>query len=290
MQKLTYINLRNEQIVFHLAPYVLKSITGLGLPDVEYETIRGVYQQGDTTAGYRRAARPVSVTFSLLGTSREQMYAARVQLQAILSPDRASYGTDRAKIIYENDYGRWQTCAVPDGGLEATSRIRDAQPNMKLTFRCECPYWFAMTEDEAEFSYTESGFTLPFRLPIRFGRRDFSRDAYNTGHVDAPVQIWIVCKGETPRLVNSSTGTAIAMSSAVPEGYTIYLNTDPAQLDARITDPDGNESGAFGRLSLDTPLAEFVLRPGLKKLVYESGGASARSICRVRWRSAYEGV
>jgi hypothetical protein len=147
-----------------------------------------------------------------------------------------------------------------------------------------------MAEDEVAFSYGGDGFSLPFSFPISFGTRDYSREAVNTGHVDAPAQIWIECKGEIPRLVNRSTGKSLALSSAVPEGYTLYINTDPARLEATLTDPNGAVTGAFGRLSLDTPMADFVLRPGLNTLVYEAGGAGAQSGIRVRWRAAYEGV
>ena len=80
------------------------------------------------------------------------------------------------------------------------------------------------------------------------------------------------------------------MAAAVPEGNTLVLNTDPARLDARIIDAGGVESGAFGKLSLDTPLADFTLRPGLNELRYEAGGASAQSEITVAWHAAFEGV
>ena len=290
MQKLTYINLRNEQIAFRGAPYVLAGITGLGMADIEYETLQGVYQQGNTVAGYRRAYRPVGVTFSLWAADQTELYQRRQTLLGILSPDRAISGADRAQLIYENDYGRWGTPAVPDGGLEPVSRIRGVQSGLKVNFRCESPYFYAMDEKEVAFSYVPGGFELPFSFPISFGSRDYSKEAVNAGHVNAPVKIWIECKGEVPRLVNSSTGKSLALSTAVPEGYTLYVNTDPAKLEATLTDQNGIVTSAFGKLSLDTPMADFYLRPGSNTLVYESGGAGAQSVIRVQWRAAYEGV
>jgi hypothetical protein len=70
----------------------------------------------------------------------------------------------------------------------------------------------------------------------------------------------------------------------------LVLNTDPARLNARIIGADGVETGAFGKLSLFTPLADFTLQPGQNELVYEAGGASAQSEITVSWRPAYEGV
>ena len=291
MQKLTYINLNNEQIVFRYAPFVLSKIAGLGLPDLKIETLNGVYQQGDTVAGYRRQKRVVTATFSIMESSRSAMYERRMDLLRILSPDKAIDGDDRALLIYENDYVRYMAYVIPDGGLEAKKkRAQDTQPNLTVTFRCESPYWYSVNTSFVAFKYSGEGFSLPFTLPVDFGRRDFSKEANNIGHVDAPVEITVLCKGEVPRLYNRTTGKRIALVTAIPAGNTLLLNTDPAHLDAKIIDVGGNETGAFGKLSLQTPLAEFVLQPGINELIYEAGGAEAQSEITVAWRNAYEGV
>lgn len=291
MQKVTYINLLNESIVFgNTPPYILSSVTGLGAPDIDYETTRGAYQHGESIAGFRRAAPPVGVTFSIVETTREGLYQTRQALQGILSPDRAMDGEARATFIYENDFGRWYTPVMPDGGLAPDKRILNVQPLLKMSFKRESPFWYAMSDEGVEFSYTPGGFELPFSFPISFGSRDYSKDAVNAGHVNAPVEIWIECKGETPRLVNRSTGHAIELSGPVPTGNTLYIRTDPAHLDATLTDAGGVVTPAFGRLSLDTPMAEFYLRPGLNSLVYETGGEGSTSVIRVRWRPMFEGV
>jgi hypothetical protein len=290
MQKLTYINLNNEQAVFCGAPYVLAKLGGLGLAELEIASIRGAHQQGETAVSCRRLKRMVALTMHIMADSRSELYRRRMELLNILSPDKALRGDERAVLLYENDHGRYMTWAIPDGGLDAESRALDTQPNVKLNFRCESPYWHAVNPISVAFENAGTGFSLPFAFPVDFGRRDYLRDANNRGQVSVPVEIAVLCKGEVPRLYNRTTGKAIAMSAAVPEGYTLLLNTDPARLDARIIGADGVETGAFGKLSLDTPLADFTLRPGLNELVYEAGGASAQSEITVTWRPAYEGV
>ena len=290
MQKLTYINLNNEQAVFCGAPYVLSRIGGLGLPEPEITSIRGAYQQGDTAVSCRRPKRMLAITMHIMADTRAALYERRMELLSILSPDKAMRDDERAVLIYENDHGRYMTYAIPCGGLDAGSRTLDTQPNIRLNFRCDSPYWYAVNTVSVLFENAGEGFSLPFVFPVDFGRRDYVRDADNQGQVSVPVEISILCKGEIPRLINNTTGQEIAMSAAVPEGYTLLLNTDPARLDARIIDADGNESGAFGKLSLSTPLADFTLRPGLNELKYEAGGASAHSEITVTWRPAYEGV
>ena len=290
MQKLTYINLDNEQIVFQYAPFVLAKVDGLGLTDMKTETLRGVSQQGDTIAGFTHEARMITATFTLMCATRSAMYEKRMELLRILSPDKAIRGDERAALIYENDYVRYMTYAFPTDGVQAKKRIANAQPSLKVNFRCESPFLFSVNTSSVVFDYSGEGFSLPFSFPIDFGRRDYSKEANNAGHVAAPVVIEIKCEGELPRLYNQTTGKRITLVAAVPAGNTLVLNTDPARLDAKIIDAEGNETGAFGILSLDTPLAEFVLAPGINELVYEAGGASAQSEITIKWRNAYEGV
>ena len=290
MQKLTYINLNNEQIEFMHAPFVLDKIGGLGLPDLKMETMRGVYQHGETVAGYRRETRVVSLTFHIMAGSRALLYAYRMRLLRVLSPDRAVRGGDRGTLIYDNDNGRYMTYAIPDGGLDAKTRLLDNQLSVRLDFRCESPYWYDNVETDIAFSYAGEGLSFPFSFPVSFGLRDYEKTATNGGQVDVPVEVRILCKGETPSLYNRTTGKRLSLSTPIPAGYTLILNTDPARLDARMIDASGNEQSAFGRLSLETPLADFVLVPGANELIYEPGGASAQSEITVTWRNAFEGV
>ena len=290
MQKLIYINLLNEQVVFMHAPFVLVKLGGLGLPDVNVETLQGVYQQGDSTASLRRGARHVTLTLHLMADTRAEMYALRQRLMGVLSPDRAFDGTERARLIYENDYGRYETYAVPEGGLEAEKRIRNIQPNLKLTFRCESPYWYELARREVYFGYSGVGFTLPFEYPVSFGRREFSQEAVNPGQVAVPVELVVSGRGETPSILNRRSGKRLARTAPLPIGSTLTLNTDPARLAATVTDANDATTSAFGLLDVSTPLADFTLLPGSNELVYEAGGAGAQSEIRVRWRAAYEGV
>lgn len=290
MQRLIYVNLAGEEIEFCNYPFVLEKVSGLGLPDVEMETIRGAYQQGNTIAGTRRGDRVITVYFHLLAPSRSAMYDMRMLLLGILSVDKAIDGEDRAYLIYENDAGRRMTYAVPEGGLDAGKRFLNNQPSLRLNFRCESPFVFDVDETAAAFSFEGDCLEFPFSFPIAFGLRDYEITAINTGHVSTPVRVEIECKGETPSLYNATTGKRLSLSSPIPSGYTLILNTDPARLDARMVDASGNELSAFGKLSLETPLADFVLVPGVNTLIYEPGGASAQSEITVSWRNAFEGV
>lgn len=291
MQKLTYTNILGESLVFYRdPPFIFRSIKGTGHAGLVVSTLQGVYQSGDSTVSLRRQHREVDLTFSIAATNLEALYTHRRQLCGVLAAWKAFDGSRRARIIYENDSGRWWTWAIPEVGPNFESRIASYHLDIPITFRCESPYWYDMAKSNVVLAYSGAGFSLPFTFPISFGSRDFSRTAENVGHVPAPVEVVIEGQGETPLLINADTGAQLRLTSALPAGHTLTINTDPAQLAATVRDDGGSDESAFGLLAIDSPLTVFTLRPGLNKLVYEPGGGAALSRITVSWYAQYEGV
>jgi hypothetical protein len=218
------------------------------------------------------------------------MYTLRRQLCGVLASWKAFDGMNRAKIIYENDSGRWWTWAIPEAGLEFENRLANYQTDIPLTFRCESPYWYSLTKSSITLAYSGEGFTLPFDFSISFGSQDFSKVVQNLGQTHAPVEIIIEGHGETPSLLNADTGARMKITSPLATGYVLAINTDPAQLSATVQDNEGNVASAFGLLDVQSPLTAFTLRPGANRLLYEPGGTAALSRITVRWYAQYEGV
>ena len=291
MQQLSYVNTLGERIDFGaLRPLVFCSVRGLGTPDLDVKTIVGAYQQGDVTASLTRKARHVDLTLHLLADDRRALYETRRSLCGALSPDKAVDGEHRARLLYKNDGGSYWTWAVPEGGLDWGARLREGHASVRLSFRCESPYWYGMAPNTARFCYKGSGFQLPFQFPIKFGNRAFRQAVTNAGHGDAPVEVTIWGKGETPVLVNQSTGRRIALVSPLPDGDVLRICTDPARLSVTVTHPDGTTENAFGYLDASTSLSAFALRPGENALVYRPGGEQTQSTVHVNWYDCYEGV
>ena len=291
MQRLTYINLLNESVIFTgEAPYVLCKAEGVGPPELDFAEMRGAYQHGATLTGFRRVKREVDVTLHIHGGTRAEMYAHRLRLSGALSPERAMDGARRARILYENDHGRWWTWAVPAGDVSWGGRVGNFMNAAKVRFVCESPYWYGMTQSSLRFEYGGSALRLPFRLPFKLGRRNFSATASGGGQTDAPVEIWIYGTGETPSLRNHTTGAALRLTSPLPNGSVLYINTDPAHLEATITDAGGAAGNAFGLVDVAHPVSRFTLRAGLNELEYEPGGDSVNTVIELKWYSRYEGV
>ena len=291
MQKLTYINLRGESVVFGGGPpYVFERVKGLGKPPVKVSATRGVYQHGETPRRALMEPRFVDVSFHIEGgESRAGLYQKREALMRLLAYDHAFDGERQARLIYENDHGQWWINAIPEGP-DPDKRMQNWLLSSKLSFRCSNPYWCEMDVQTLALFMSDISFRLPFRFPIRFGSRRFSGVALNAGHADAPVRITIHGSGETPTLVNHTTKARLTVSRPVATGERLLIDTDPEALSVTVRSASGVETPAHGYLSLDTPLVEFVLRAGPNNIEYMPNQPSSLSRVELEWIPRLEGV
>ena len=276
--------------MFFHAPWVLCRVRGVGMSDVKVVAAEGAYQQGESITSLRREGRTVKATLHLMASSRQEMYRLRSELLGILSPERAFDGTNRARLIYENDFGRRWTWAVPESGLDWGERKQNAQPSLSLNFRCESPYWYGMTRQEAVFKARKAGFTLPMKTPLSLGSKVFVCRVSNGGNAGASAEIQISGAGESPALLNESTGKILRLVQPLPPGDTLRVDTDPARLQARILHADGSEENGFGLLSPESAVAGFGLQAGENRLREQPHRDRSPSLIPVPWDDSGEGV
>ena len=290
MQKLTFINLRGEAVEFGGGPpYVLEKVRGLGKPGYKLSAARGVYQHGETPYGIQLDSRYVELSFHIQGHSRTDLYQKRRELMAALAMPVAFDGSRLARLIYQNDSGAWWIHAIPEGP-DPDVRLQNWLLSAKLSFRCPDPYWRAVAPDGLTLAMTDATFKLPFGFPIRLGSRGFFGTAFNGGQVVVSPLIEIAGSGETPTLVNHTTGASITVSRAVATGDLLVIDTDPQVLSVTILTDQGEEIPAHSYLTLDSALTEFLLRPGVNELEYKPSAPSIGSQVSIRWTPRLEGV
>ena len=291
MQKLTYINLRGEQLEMSSSPpYILHRLNGVEPTELQKTTTRGAMQQGETTRAILRNARIVDATLSIRQDARRDMYMARAEAASLLALSACFDGEEMGRLIYENDAGTWWTYAVPETVMSGGSRARDNLLDMQMAFHCDSPYWFSLDEDYITLQMGDGSFELPFSFPIRFGRRDFSQTARNAGAVDAPVRITIEGTGEMPTLYNHTTGARITVARVIARGEQLIIDTDPTHLTVKVADASGQEENAFGYLDASLAITAFGLRPGDNLIEYAPSVVSNESRVTLRWHKRYEGV
>ena len=291
MQRITYVNTYGERLVFGgEPPLLLRSVSGLSRPDAAVVRTQGAYQDGERFSRLQLPARTVQVSFDMPPlASREAMYRERMRIERVLSAGRCAQGGAIGLMIYENDAGAWMAGAVPDGAVSYGKRFRNGFVNNRLTLYCPDAYLQDRIEQSAQMRMGQSGLVLPAALPVRLGARRFRLALTNEGTADAPVTMVLHGTGETPTVVNHTTGARIVVSRTVSEGEQLVICTDPRNLSCRILRADAEED-AFGYLDPSAAVSAFLLAPGVNDVEYVPSAVSLGSRMEIRWRSCYEGV
>lgn len=292
MQRITYTNAYGESLVFGgELPVLLRSVSGFGRPDGKIVKTQGAYQAGEMFSRVQIPARYIAVQFDVPPLeSREALYRLRMRMERILSAGRSARGGEMGTIVYENDAGAWVTRAVPEGTIAYGKRFRDGMATSKLTFYCPDAYLKSQEISLAQMRMGEGGFSLPAKLPVRLGARRFRAELVNSGTADAPMEITIYGTGETPALVNHTTGARLVISRVIANGEKLVVHTDPQALRCELHAADGSVEDAFGYLDPSIAVSAFLLVPGSNELEYAPSVASGGSRVEIRWRSTFEGV
>lgn len=292
MQKVTYTNAYGESLVFGQSfPILLSSVSGLSRPDADIVSVRGAWQDGVQMQRIQMPERNVQVQFDILPhENREALYKRRLEAERILASGRAMKGEKIGLLTYENDAGKWQTDAVPAGAIAYGKRFQNALPGCKVRFFCPNPYLLSAQEQTSRMHMGQDGLTLPTTMPIRLGARKFYANLMNTGTADTPVKIIIYGTGESPRLVNHTTGAEIVIERAIANGERLIVDTDHRNLSCVLEKANGEKEDAFGYLSASAAMSAFVLVPGSNQVEYIPSRVSIGSRVEIFWHSLFEGV
>lgn len=292
MQLLEYVNLRGERVVFGgVPPYILEHVDGLGLAPIDPISVQGAYQQGETLQRIRRNARTIDARFHIEGRTREDMYRLRAALLSKLTPHAAlnEETGEMAKLYYENDYGQWWAHATPTD-VRYVERLENFMVSCPLEFRCPNPYWNSVRKSSVVLEMDISAFKLPFTVPFRLGSRNFANTIDYAGQVPTPVEIVIYGTGETPELENRTTGKRISIKRVVAKGEALHIGTDENDLYVNLVQADGTVIPAYGYLTPDSALSEFVLQPGENIIEYLPSIVDQGSRAVLSWYERLEGV
>ena len=292
MQKITYVNAYGERVAFSGDPPVLlRSVSGLSRPELEVVNTQAAHQAGAMVSRIQLPMRRVQVRFDILPQeNREAFYAQRMYMERVLSGSRALRDGQTGVLIYENDAGKWQTKAVPEGSIAYGKRLGNAAADNCTTFLCPDPYLFSEETEVVQMRMSSGNLTLPLTLPIRLGARRFQAALVNRGTADAPVTMTIYGTGEKPKLVNHTTGACIEVSRQIAVGERLVICTDPKALSCTLVRADASQEDAFGYLNPMLAVSAFVLIPGANELEYVPSVASTGSCVEIAWQSCYEGV
>ncbi len=291
MRRLTFTNGMGESVVISdsvtLMPYVLHTIEGTGAAEVEIQTQKSPYQDGQTFVDAVLGAQAISITFGIRGLTDLEIYQRRRELSRIFNP-KNGLGT----LQFQNSGGVYSIPAVaenppafPDGWGNRVPGLQVASVDLL----CPDPLWRDTAATVGSMVLWAGGLEFPVMFPMEFGTSGSQYTAANAGDVPTPVEITIAGPCINPVIENQTTGKTIAIVREVLVGESIEIDTAFGRKRVEHIDGSGTRTNAMHWLTDDSEL--WGLAVGDNELEYsETSGAGGAGDVTVSWYNKYVGI
>lgn len=293
-ERTLYITQDSTVYELHIPPgRALIHDTGTGMPEIEYVTQRGPFQDGETVKDYFLRPRMVELRYRRNCCSREEYWECRAELLDILRPNRGATGTIRLpqgtlrKILPDGSKRDLTVCIQQGPKFEAqrNSEWDSWSIDEILRFIAYNPIYF--DPDGRSQSFGQGGaLTFPITFPIVFS--SFGNTVtlmYEGSWIEYPV---IVITGPltATSIVNLTTGESIGFNYNVPAGRTVTIDLSYGV--KSVTLDDG--TNLIGAITSSSDFATFHLQPGSNIVQVFGSGAGAGTALTINWLSRYIGI
>jgi len=273
MSKLIFENAKGNKVELgQKAPYLLKHIDGAGGAEVDVQTQKAAYQDGETHIDSLLDPRDIDIEGVVLAEDEEHLYLKRKELLSIFNPKLG-----KGNLIYTMPDGERKIEAVVDSPpLFPSGKDNKGKNHQKftLTLFCPSPFWEDIKETGEPLGFIEGGLTFPLMLNpdveehTLFSRRGFTSLLENKGDVPAPVEITFSGPAENPKIINKTTGEFIQINDTLDSDEKLIINTAFGAKRAEIEGNNGEMQNAFHYLDLESTFWE--LQVGDNEIDFES--------------------
>ena len=282
MRRLTFENARGESIVFYLAPLLITSLTGIGEVDVDLQSQKSPYQDGDTHIDTVLQPRYIDLEGAIIETDLKEIKKYRKNILRICNP-KLGLG----KITLELDGDIKEIYGVPDGSPVFPERGQEPVQNFAITWKCPDPYWRDPREISRALRAYQGRFTLPTTFPIEFGVEGDTTILINDGDTPAPITIDIQGPVTNPQVINKTTGQFIRVNLSLSENEVLHIDTGRPRRVEIYRDGRTIEN-AMGYIDHYSDFWE--LSVGSNEVQYIADAGNANAIVAVAWQNRYVGI
>jgi hypothetical protein len=290
MEKLIYINKLGREIeLSRESRFKIREIEGLGGLTSSFMTTTGPFQDGSTCVdnGYFES-RLITIEFAIVSDNLTEDIR---DLNSILNPKLGDGVLKYVKDSVTRTLRGIKTKVLPE---LPTGKDRGISFQVSsVIFECFDPYFVDDTETESEVASQYDLFIFDLSLSDSYifdQSGSIGLDVMNIGDVPAPVTVLIEGPLSAPiTVINTTTGESIIISTSVPAGSRLIIDTDLKKIDVRIIDiTTGAESSAFQYIDIAQTVF-WSLVPGTNNLVFTHGEELAESVL-VKHRNRFVGV
>lgn len=290
-ERTLYITADNVTYELHVPPgRAMMTETGTGLPEIQYVTQRGPFQDGESVKDFFLRPRLVEIRHRRNCCSREEYWDCRAELLDILRPNRSGTRVPQGKLrkILPGGAIRDLIVTVQSGPKFEAQRNNEWDSwsiDETIRFIAYNPIYFDPTQHSQAFAQG-GALTFPITFPIVFSSFGNTIDVnYEGSWIEYPT---IVITGPLSlvSIVNQTTDENIGLSYNIPAGHVVTI--DLTYGIKTVTLDDG--TNLIGNITPDSDFATFHLEPGLNEIRVFGSGAGAGTTLNLNWLSRYIGI
>lgn len=288
MEKLTYTNAIGESITFDKqAPFLLQKIDGTGASDIDDQSQKAPYQDGETPIDSLLGPRFPSIQFVLFGENEKEVFEKRRLVSRVFN-SKLDVGT----IRYEHASGVNEIKAKIDSGPSFPSGKENRGTTFQvgvITFKCHNPFWLDIESVSEPMTAYIGLFESPLEFPMEFGKQGSKQTFINDGDVETPVRIVFKGPATNPEVANNTTGEYFKLNYTLAEGESMVVDTTFGNKTIDIIKPDGTVVDGFNEIDfLNSTFWQLV--PGENEIEYTAESGRDNAVVSITWRNRYIGI
>lgn len=289
MEKITFINSKGESVELgNNAPFILTKFEGTGAANVNIQTQKSPFQDGETYIGNTLEPRSLSIEIMVLAEDKEEMMKNRRKLLQVFNPKLGE-----GKLIYEYGNIKREIEAIselapvfPDAG-----DFKDTMQPGLIQLYCPNPFWLDTFIESEEMADWVGGLRFPLQLPMMFAGRNTRQSTiiYNSGDVETPVIIEFIGPATNPKIIKTNTGEYIKVNREIAANEKLIITTEFGNKKVILENIETKEKvNAFGWIDLGSTF--FQLDVGSNLMNYSADAGAETAKVWIRWRNRYVGV
>lgn len=287
MEKLTFTNANGESITFEKkAPFLLQRIEGTGATEIEDQSQKAPYQDGETPIDSSLDPRFIPIQFALLGSDEKDVYRKRRTIQRVCNPKlgegvlKHEHPGGINEIKTKIDSGPTFPAGKDNRGIQFQTGL--------LTFKCHSPFWLDSFDTSEPLEAWIGLFKFPLTFPMKFGRKGESKILQNDGDVSTPVMIEFTGPATNPQITNKTTNEFIKVNRSLLTGETLVINTAFGNKRVDIMNGDGTSTNVFNWIDVNSTF--FSLIPGENEIEYTADSGADSAAVKLTYRNRYVGI
>lgn len=269
-----------EKLVLDEPDFGVTEYSGIEATDYELEKSVNSNFIGERLKRKKVLSRPIEISADYLG-SDELKSDKRQELIRFFSPFSSGtltvnyLGVER-EIEYEVESFQIESQNVCD------------MLEFKVELSCMDPIFQDIVQTGETISTWVKGWAWKFTLPFKLKERgEPKKNVFNSGHTEAPLEIYFHGPAVNPKIMNLSTGEFIRIKRELTSDDILYINTAFGQKKVEII-RGGVSTDAFDYIDLQSVF--FSLQVGDNMLEYTSENGLDPQSVEVRYKNRYIGV